>query len=94
MQRRASLVLSALLLSSSLGLSGCALFLGSGDDRLDEVRADPSPNIDTLYQRSVDVDNAMVVTFDENGRMFWQDMGRIWLTDRPSRLAREPMQRP
>ena len=94
MPRRASLVIGALLLTGVAGLPGCALFLGSGDDRLDEVRADPSPNIDTLYQRPVDIDNAMVVTFDENGRMFWQDMGRVWLTDRPSRLAREPMMRP
>ena len=94
MQRRSSLILGALLLTGVSGLSGCSLFLGSGDSRLDEVRADPSPTIDTLYQRPVDIDNAMVVTFDENGRMFWQDMGRVWLTDHPSRLAREPMLRP
>ena len=94
MQRRASLVLGALLLTSAAGLSGCSLFIGSGDDRLDAVRSDPSPNIDTLYQRPVDVDNAMVVTFDENGRQFWQDMGRVWLTDRPTRLTREPSLHP
>ena len=90
MQRRASLVLGALLLTGAAMLSGCSLFLGSGDDRLDAVRSDPSPNIDTLYQRPVDIDNAMVVTFDENGRMFWQDLGRVWLTDRPSRPSLHP----
>ena len=49
-----------------------------------------TPNVDTLTQRPEDIDNAMTVTFDENGRMFWQDLGRMWLTDRPSRLSREP----
>ena len=90
MQRRIALVLGGLLLAGLGSLSGC----GTGDSRLDEVRADPSPNIDTLYQRPEDIDNTMTVTFDENFRMFWQDLGRVWMTDRPTRLSREPHLRP
>lgn len=71
---------------------GCGLLGAAGcSSQYDEVKSDPTPNLDTLYQRPEDVDNAMVVTFDENDRMFWQDMGRFWLTDRPSRLTREPI---
>lgn len=72
------------------GLSGCS----STPSRYEQVKADPTPNIDTLHERPEDVDNAMIVTVDENGRMFWQDLGRVFLFDRPSRLAREPIPRP
>jgi hypothetical protein len=91
MHRRRSVLLSGLFIAGTAMLGGCFF---TGNERLDAVRADPSPNIDTLYQRPEDIDNAMVVTFDENGRMFWQDLGRVWLTDRPSRLTREPMPQP
>jgi hypothetical protein len=91
MSFRVSAVRCALLMAAVASLSGCMF---TGDKQLDEVRSDPSPDLDTLHQRPADVDNAMVVTFDENGRMFWEDMGRLWLTDRPSRLTREPSLRP
>jgi hypothetical protein len=79
------LIVAAVLASGLAGVAGCA------SSQYDQVKADPTPNLDTLYQRPEDVDNAMVVTFDENERMFWQDLGRFWLTDRPSRLTREPI---
>jgi outer membrane murein-binding lipoprotein Lpp len=87
MARRSMLVLGVVALSGVGLISGCC---NTGDARLDEVRADPSPNVDTLMQRPADIENAMTVTADENGRMFWEDMGRVWLMDRPSRLSREP----
>lgn len=80
-----TLVTACALLST---LSGCS------ESRLEEVRADATPNLDTLSQRPEDIDNAMTVTFDENGRMFWEDLGRVMLLDRPSRLKREPSVRP
>jgi hypothetical protein len=91
MSRRLATIGCALLLVAGASMSGCMF---TGDPQLDEARSDPSPNLQTLHQRPTDVDNAMVVTFDENGRMFWEDMGRLWLTDRPSRLSREPQLRP
>ena len=71
--------------------AACVLAGCSSGSQYEQVKSDPTPNLDTLLQRPEDVDNSMVVTFDENGRMFWQDMGRLWLTDRPSRLTREPI---
>ena len=70
-------------------LSGC-----TEPSRYQQVKDDATPNLDTLYQRPEDIDNAIVVTFDENGRMFWQDLGRAFYWDRPSRLTREPIPQP
>lgn len=74
-----------------LALSGCE---SDGRDRHAEVTADPTPELETLYQRPVDSQNAQTVTNNENLRMFWQDLGRALYTDRPSRLTREPVPRP
>lgn len=79
---------------STLAAAAAAALLLGGCSTYDEVKLDPSPNLDTLYQRPVDIDNAIVVTFDENGRMFLQDLGRAFYWDRPSRLTREPVPRP
>ncbi len=79
------LIVAAVLACGLAGFAGCS------SSRYDEIKADPTPNLDTLYQRPEDIDNSMTVTFDENLRMLNQDMGRFWLTDRPSRLTREPI---
>lgn len=90
MNRRSGLIVILAACAATSLLGGC----GTGDQRLDDVRADPTPNLDTLYQRPADIDNALTVMADENGRMFWQDLGRAWHVDRPSRLTREPIPRP
>ncbi|MCG3123033.1 MAG: hypothetical protein GIKADHBN_01441 [Phycisphaerales bacterium] len=59
----------------------------------EEIRGNATPELDTLYQRRVDMDNAVALTMDENGRMFNQDMGRFWLLDRPSRLSPDQFRR-
>ncbi|GIK18735.1 MAG: hypothetical protein DYG93_09715 [Leptolyngbya sp. PLA2] len=56
-----------------------------------KIRANPMPELVTLYQRQVDVDNTLAVMANENERMFMQDLGRVFYTDRPSRLTREPI---
>lgn len=90
MNRRSGLIVTLAACAAASMLSGC----DTGDKRLDDVRADPTPNLDTLYQRPADIDNSLTVMADENGRMFWQDLGRAWYVDRPSRLTREPIPRP
>jgi hypothetical protein len=62
-------------------------------DRNARVRYDLSPELDTLHQRSDDVANSLALMSDENWRMFWEDMGRFWYVDRPSRLTFEPLPR-
>lgn len=85
-----------LALSLSAALAGAAILSGCGSSNTASgrdamVRADPTPEADTLFQRHEDIDNRMTLTFDENWRMFTQDWGRFWLTDRPSRLTPEPV---
>lgn len=91
MARRSVLVLGIVALSGVGLLSGCCC---TGNERLDAVRWDPSPNIDTMSERPEDMENAMTVTADENMRMFNEDMGRLFMFDRPSRLSRGPHLRP
>lgn len=57
------------------------------------VRADPTPELLTLYERPSDVANNLAIMSNENVRMFWEDWGRALYWDRPSRLTPEPMPR-
>lgn len=80
----------------AMGIAGAALMavggtVGCSQNRAQEVRANPTPDLETLYQNDEDIKNAIARTFDENGRMFWQDLGRAFYWDRPSRLTREPV---
>jgi hypothetical protein len=86
----ARLLLATALLAGVAISSGCS---SSKDKRVSGLRKDPTPDMSTLYQRQDDVDNALAVYFNEMDRMFWQDMGRAFYTDRPSRLTPEPMPR-
>mgnify|MGYP000092793521 CR=1 FL=1 len=81
--RAATLI--GLVALASLSAVGCET------SRYQQVKDDATPNLDTLYQRPEDIDNNIVTTFDENGRMLWQDLGRAFYWDRPSRLTREPI---
>ncbi len=91
MARPSFAILGTVSLFGAALLSGCSF---TNNDRLNEVRDDPSPNIETMSQRQEDIDNAMTVSIDENGRQFWEDMGRVWMVDRPSRLSKGPHLRP
>lgn len=86
----ARLLLATALLAGVAISSGCS---SSKDKRVSGLRKDPTPDMVTLYQRQDDVDNVLAVYFNEMDRMFWQDMGRAFYTDRPSRLTPEPMPR-
>ncbi len=55
------------------------------------IRMELTPELDTLYQRPVDVSNSLAIMHDTNWRMLNQDLGRVFYTDRPSRLTREPI---
>ena len=58
-----------------------------------DIRSNATPNLDTLTQRHVDIQNAVAVTFDTNGRLFNEDLGRMFFFDRPSHLTMTPMPR-
>lgn len=67
-------------------LGGCSY----GDPNYSDVRWHVSPDMQTLTDRPVDMDRKLGYAFDTNYRMFWGDLQRAALVDRPSHLAREP----
>lgn len=77
---------------AALAMGGCS-YNSVSEEEASAIRADPTPELDTLYQREVDIDNTLAVTFDENLRMMNQDLGKVFLLDRPSRLTSMPMPR-
>ena len=69
-------------------LTGCGSS-NTASGRDSEVRNNLTPELHTLAGRPIDDDNMFVLTCDENLRMANQDLGRLLLFDRPSRLTRE-----
>ncbi len=77
----------------TIALVGAAATLGGcsyGDPNYNDVRWNISPDMMTTHERPVDVDRKLGYTFDTNYRMFWSDLTRAAMVDRPSRLSREP----
>ena len=83
-----SLVAAFAAVGLAMACAGCTT------TRLDEIRADLTPELETLHERLDDMDISGALMADENGRMFMQDLGRAFYTNRPSRLTPEPMPRP
>jgi len=71
---------AAILLALS-ALSGCG------------IRHNLTPELSTLEDRPVDVDNSWAISANENWRMLVSDWQRAALIDRPSRLTPEPLPR-
>jgi len=86
-----TLVAACLLAAGIATLSGCSSNTAAARDA--QVRANLTPELLTLYQRPIDADNRIALTMDENLRMANQDLGRVMLLDRPSRLTRERIPR-
>ena len=77
---------------AAAAVTGCSTASSPADfAQAERIRQNLTPELDTLYQRPDDMSNAFTIMLDENGRMFWQDLGRVLYTDRPSRLTREPV---
>lgn len=77
-------------------IAGAALLVGctsSSDRRASQIRGDLTPELKTLGKRPDDVKNSLAIYFNEMERMMYQDLGRAFYTDRPSRLTPEPIPR-
>lgn len=82
--QRASMIAAA-------GLALVAVGCASDSANITNLRVNPSPDLTTLSQSTNMLLNEDTVVRDENGRMFWADIRRALLLDRPSRLAPEPI---
>lgn len=85
---RRTLLVASLVAGPIVLLAGCA---SSSDPQTEMIRKNPTPELDTLYQTPDDVQNVLAIMENENRRMRNQDLGRVFYTDRPSRLTREPV---
>jgi hypothetical protein len=82
------------LFTATLVLATAGLVGGCTTTREEDIHADLTPELETLHERQADMDNSWTLMMDENGRMFVEDLGRAWYTNRPSRLTPEPVPRP
>lgn len=82
------LCLSAVALAALL--AGCET-----DDEMrvstDDILDDLTPELQTLTERPVDVDRNLAVNNNQNDRMFWDDLGRVFYTNQPSTLSPYPI---
>lgn len=76
-------------------LAGLVCTLGAcqsdpNDVSFDGIRKNLTPELQSQAERPSDIDRNLAVTFDTNGRMIWNDLGRAFYTDRPSMLSPFP----
>lgn len=85
-RRIVCLAVCSAALCASMASIGCS----SGDKHTARFRSNPTPELDTLARRRTDIDNRLTITNDTNLRSFNEDIGRLLLLDRPSRLTPQP----
>lgn len=66
-------------------LGGCSS--DPDDVSFDALKRDLTPHILGLTERDVDVERNMAVIGNQNLRMMWGDLGRLFFFDAPSRLS-------
>ena len=71
--------------TSLLMLGGCSS--DPSDVSFDAITSDLTPHLVGLTERDVDIDRNIAVITNQNDRMVWGDLGRMFLWDRPSRLS-------
>lgn len=72
---------------------GFACFTGcqsNAEYQASRFRSNPTPELDTTSQRRTDMDNKLTIVNDTNLRSFNEDMGRLWLMEKPSTLTPQP----
>jgi len=75
------------IVASAAALQGCA----SEYPRMNEFASEPTPELQTLALRPVDVKGELSRNLDSYGRQFNRDLGSLFLLDRPTRLQNMPM---
>ena len=51
------------------------------------IKGNLTPELQGLTERQVDIDRNIAVNQNVDLRLFWGDLGRVWLTDNPSILS-------
>lgn len=71
------------------GLTGCSADPMATDFK--SVKSNLSPELTSVAERDEDIDRNIATTFEQNGRMFWNDLGRAMYVDRPSFMSPYPI---
>ena len=82
-------VLPCVIAASALALTGCGS--SSKYPGHSKVAGNLTPDMMGLYTRPIDKNNNYTLSTNETWRMFWDDLGRVSLLDRPSRLTPVPL---
>ena len=53
----------------------------------DSIKGNLTPELQGLTERPLDVERNVAVAENVDLRLFWGDLGRVWLTDNPSILS-------
>ncbi len=80
--RTASLCLA--LGASALAMTACS------STSVQSFRSNPTTQLDARGETYDDIQNQIANTHDTNFRGLNNDMGRLWMSDRPSRLVKGP----
>lgn len=73
----------------ALALAGCQSNPNNVD--LKSITSDLSPELMATAERPVDIDVNWAVNADQDLRGVWNDLGRFWLTNKPSSLSPYPI---
>lgn len=89
MKSRSALALGFVSLAALCVAGGCQS--SASRQQLASIRANPTPELQSLSQSEDDIDNQLTVTFDTNLRSLSRDVGNFWLLDSPSHLSPAPI---
>ena len=78
-------VLGTILFGTVIALGGCKS--GPEDVSFKAIKGNLTPELRGVTERNVDIQRNMAVTNNQNMRMMWGELGRMWLFDKPSRLS-------
>lgn len=75
----------------AIGLTGCGSSNNTKNVSYGHITGHLTPELKGLSERPSDDKTAFKVASNSNWRMFWDDLGRAFLLDTPSRMSPMPV---
>ncbi|HVZ93203.1 MAG TPA: hypothetical protein VG797_01710 [Phycisphaerales bacterium] len=87
MMNRRRVMMGVASIAALAGLVGCS----AHESQAARFRSNPTPEIDTTGQTKDEVANKLTIVADTDWRMFNEDLGRMFLLDKPSLATPKPL---